>query len=251
MCAALHDRQATFCWSSIWQTGGQVLRVDYEHREPLDPHHEAQLLSLLPSLIEQQEAVLISDYGKGTCTELVVRSILTIARAANIPVLVDPIRAGDYSRYRGATLLKPTAMKPHRPPACRSHKSTMRASLHKVANDLELDQVVITLDRDGMLARDKSGQEHHLTTDIREVYDITGAGDMSFAMLGMGLAIGISLPTKRCPRQSCLGLEVQQEGVAVISRDQLVDQLQSQRKWSPASDREQLAPRRPTSQGSR
>src|SRR5262249_11374679 len=53
------------------------------------------------------DALLISDYAKGFCTPTLLRHVIDTAREFHIPVIVDPARIVDYSRYRGATLIKP------------------------------------------------------------------------------------------------------------------------------------------------
>jgi len=57
--------------------------------------------------VAQHDVVLISDYDKGVCTPSLLRVVIDAGRAAGVPVLVDPIRGTDYSRYQGATTMTP------------------------------------------------------------------------------------------------------------------------------------------------
>ena len=57
-----------------------------------------------PAALEGVDVVLLSDYAKGTLYD--VSTLIALARAKQIPVLVDP-KGENFSRYRGATLLTP------------------------------------------------------------------------------------------------------------------------------------------------
>src|SRR5688572_30787672 len=85
----------------------QILRVDSEVRDPLSAELSEQLLARVTALLPACHGLLISDYDKGVCTPRVLRAAIDSARAASLPVLVDPIRGADYGRYRGATTMTP------------------------------------------------------------------------------------------------------------------------------------------------
>ncbi len=51
------------------------------------------------------DALLIQDYGKGVCTNRLLRSLTSRARETNIPVLVDPTRSRDWYDYEGALIV--------------------------------------------------------------------------------------------------------------------------------------------------
>ncbi|MCE9547574.1 MAG: hypothetical protein K8T25_19060 [Planctomycetia bacterium] len=85
----------------------QILRVDSEVREPLSSELEAEFVRRLLSEIDRYDVVVISDYAKGVCTPKLLRQVIDAARAAGLPVVVDPVRTDDYSRYRGATTMTP------------------------------------------------------------------------------------------------------------------------------------------------
>ena len=85
----------------------QILRVDHEIRKPLDPALERELTERVVAQLGDYQAVLISDYNKGVCTPNLLQSVITAARRRKLPVIVDPAKIEDYSRYLGATLLTP------------------------------------------------------------------------------------------------------------------------------------------------
>ena len=66
-------------------------RFDFESKAPI-PGEAAEYLATCPI----GDALLIQDYGKGVCTASLVRSLLSQATAAGVPVLVDPARGRDW-----------------------------------------------------------------------------------------------------------------------------------------------------------
>ena len=204
----------------------QMLRVDREVRHPIRTEIAQQLLnSMIPRLHEFQ-AVLISDYAKGVCTAEVLRPLIAAARAAGIPVIADPAAGGDYNLYRGATGVTPNRSETQK--ATGIDVKTIDAAYQAgqvLVEKFGLDMAFVTLDRDGIVLAREDHEPVHLPTRIREVYDVTGAGDMVLAMFGLGMAAGIE-PTKLCRLANVAGgLEVEQVGVVRISRKEILTDL--------------------------
>src|SRR4029077_611377 len=65
----------------------QMIRVDYETRDPIPSSIEARLHGELPALFDWAEVVLISDYGKGLCTPTLLRALIDAARGAGVRVI--------------------------------------------------------------------------------------------------------------------------------------------------------------------
>lgn len=200
----------------------QILRVDHEIQQPLARHLEEQLFAEIEKLLPQCDGVLVSDYGKGVCTPWLLERLIAAARARRLPVLVDPLRGSDYRRYRGATLLKPNRVETSAATgiAIRSPADALAAA-ERLCELLELELAVVTLDRDGMALFERGRGGRVFPTQARAVYDITGAGDMVLAMLGAMLAGGVAPQDAIELANVAAGLEVEQEGVAVISRAEL------------------------------
>src|SRR5688572_22571338 len=77
----------------------QLLRIDAEQ----SLHACAgELGAVFARLVRQVDAAILSDYAKGTLSR--VAELIAAARAAEIPILVDP-KGTDFKRYRGAYAL--------------------------------------------------------------------------------------------------------------------------------------------------
>lgn len=204
----------------------QMLRVDREVRHPIASDIAARLLSAILPRLNEFQAILISDYAKGVCTSEVVKPVIAAARAAGLPVIVDPAAGGDYNLYRGATGVTPNRSETHKATGVdvRSIDAAYKAG-NLLVQKFGLDMAFVTLDRDGIVLARKDAEPIHLPTRIREVYDVTGAGDMVLAMFGLGMAAGIE-PTRLCRLANVAGgLEVEQVGVVRISRKEILTDL--------------------------
>ncbi len=172
--------------------------------------------------------------------------VLRAAEDRGIPVIVDPARLTDYSGYDGALVLKPNRIEAELASGIRivTPDDAIRAG-DLLCQRLGLQAAVITLDCDGMVLCQPGQPGRLFPTQTREVYDITGAGDMGLAMLGLVLAnpaphvypkpgtplpldITAALPDAVRLANVAAGLEVQRWGVAPISRDEIRAELLAQ-----------------------
>jgi D-beta-D-heptose 7-phosphate kinase/D-beta-D-heptose 1-phosphate adenosyltransferase len=143
-----------------------------------------------------------------------------------LPVIVDPAAGGDYQLYRGATGVTPNRSETQKATGVevRSIEAAYVAG-QLLVEKFGLEMAFVTLDRDGIVLARRGDQSVHLPTRVREVYDVTGAGDMVLAMFGLGMAAGIE-PTKLCRLANVAGgLEVEQVGVVRISRKEILTDL--------------------------
>ena len=195
----------------------QILRVDRESRAPLAEQIESQLIELILRVLRSCDAILISDYAKGVCTPRLLQMVVEQAREQQVPVLVDPCRGGDYSRYAGATLVAPNRIAA----ALESGQSALDMTSAVIAADqlrqrLNLEIAVITLDRDGM-AYATAEESGTIPCRPRDVCDVTGAGDMVLATLGMSRANQFPWRESLQLANTAAGLEVERFGVEPVS----------------------------------
>lgn len=200
----------------------QILRVDHETREPLPRRLEDELIRSVQASVAGYDAVLISDYGKGVCTSRLLRATIDACRFAQVPVLVDPRRTDDFSIYRGATVLKPNRTETETATGCRivRGEDAVRAG-RRLCDQFDLETAIITLDRDGMALVPRRGEAVLQATRPRAVYDITGAGDVVLAMLGVCWAGGVP-PADAVQLGNVAGsLEVERTGVCKVTLDEI------------------------------
>jgi D-beta-D-heptose 7-phosphate kinase/D-beta-D-heptose 1-phosphate adenosyltransferase len=205
----------------------QLMRVDYESRQAIPRFVESDLQRVVRQQIAQCDLVLISDYDKGVCTPSLLAQVIALAHANGKKVLADPVRGGDYRKYHGCSALTPNRLE-----AGLATGRTIRttddalAAADELRQQLDLEAAIVTLDKDGMALSHADGRRHTLPTRVRQVYDITGAGDMVMAMLGVALAAGADYEPAIRLANIAGGLEVEKVGVVPVTRAEIVADLQ-------------------------
>ncbi len=204
----------------------QMLRVDREVRTPIDAETGDRLLAAILPVLSQFQCILISDYGKGVCTPEVSQAIIQAARKLGLPVIVDPSSSGDCRNFVNATAVTPNRLETYRATG-REIRSTEDAYFagKRLCAQYSLDYAFVTMDKDGMALVMADGRCQILPTRKREVYDITGAGDMVLATIGVGAAAGVAPADLGRLANIAGGLEVEQIGVVCISREELLADL--------------------------
>ncbi|GIW84472.1 MAG: bifunctional protein HldE [Gemmataceae bacterium] len=205
----------------------QMIRVDYEERHTISQNIEYVIIQRALSLIDSADIILVSDYDKGVCTPTLLQFLISTTKKRAIPLLADPIRGGDYSKYRGCTALTPNRLEAGLAVGRTLH--TVEDALEAAAelqHRLELEAGIVTLDKDGMALAHRDGRRLHFPTRPRHVYDITGAGDMVMAALALALAAKADYETAARLANIAGGLEVERIGVSPVTRaDILADIL--------------------------
>ncbi len=204
----------------------QMLRVDYEITQPIESPLEKRLTQVISHQIRSNDIVLISDYAKGVCTPGLLENIIATAKAHKVRVLVDPNRGGDYSKYKGCSALTPNRLEAElsTQKQLNSTQVILQAG-RKLLEQYDLEASVITLDKDGMGLVHRDGTAKIIPTRPRQVYDITGAGDMVLSVLGMALACGADYEKGIALANIAGGLEVEKIGVSTVTRDEILRDL--------------------------
>lgn len=204
----------------------QMLRIDREVRTPVSGDFLKELIGAVLACLDDYQAVLISDYAKGVCTPEIVQPLIARARELGIPVIADPPGSGDCSLYRGVTAITPNRLETSRA-VDRSIQTTEDAFAagDELCERLDLDYIFVTLDSAGIAVTHRDGRHEMLTTRKREVCDITGAGDMVLATIGVGAAAGLAPADLARLANVAGGLEVEQIGVVTISREEILSDL--------------------------
>ncbi len=172
------------------------------------------LLEMLTESLQGAGAVVLSDYGKGTLTD--VEGLIDVCRKAGIPALVDP-KGREFGKYRGAALLTPNQGEFEAVAgACKTNADLVRYG-ERMIDELELDALLITRSEKGMLLLESGSKPLFLSTQAREVYDVTGAGDTVIATLAGVLASGQDLASAAALANVAAGLVVRKIGVATVT----------------------------------
>lgn len=201
-------------------SGQQILRVDREETHPI--RDEDLLVERFASRLKHTDLVIVSDYAKGVLTDSVLQRIIPMAREQGVKLIVDP-KGRNYDKYRGATTLTPNLLEARlfSGEALKNDEERRAVGLAAIER-LELDALIITLGKDGMFAVEKDGHWFRVRSRVRNVFDVTGAGDTSIATIGLVLAAGHPLEPAMSLANRAGGVVVGKVGAVPITRDELL-----------------------------
>ena len=198
----------------------QLIRLDFE--DGFADEHVAGLPARLTQVADQAGAIVLSDYGKGTLSQ--IQQLIAAAKQAGKPVLIDP-KGTDFERYRGATLLTPN-MNEFEAVVGKCHNDAeIEAKGLLLLQSLDLDALLITRSERGMTLLQNNQAPLHLPTQAREVFDVTGAGDTVISVLATSLAAGESLAHATALANLAAGIVVSKLGTATVSPQELREAL--------------------------
>jgi D-beta-D-heptose 7-phosphate kinase/D-beta-D-heptose 1-phosphate adenosyltransferase len=204
----------------VTERNQQVARVDYEDETEIGAAIESQVLDRVRAQADVAQALLVSDYLKGTITHGVMAGLIRL-RSAVVPLLVDPkIPHLDY--YRGATLVTPNALEAE---AATYRRIVSDEDARAAAADLRAtvgcDAALITRGEHGMWLS-SAGAEGGIPAAAREVSDVTGAGDTVVAVLALALAARATLSEAAILANHAAGIVVGRFGPATVNGDELL-----------------------------
>lgn len=203
-------------------SGQQLMRVDYETPAPLSENLQASFALQLPLLLEGVSVVAISDYAKGFLTPGLLKTLIEAAKSQDIPIIVDP-KGKDFTRYEGATLLKPNLMEAYQATTL-THEATLEEVAEQIFRMVNIENLMVTRSQHGIALFKPSSARQDFPARVHEVKDVTGAGDTVLAVLTAAVANGYTLEEATQLANVAAGLAIERIGCARISREELASQ---------------------------
>ena len=199
-----------------------------------------EILKFVENNLDDFDAVIIEDYGKGVINTELLEKLIVFARRCKKIITVDP-KEENFQYYRGVTSITPNRKELEN--AIRNLKIRDTTNQFKVNNDrlftdkdidlaarqilryLELESLLVTLGEHGMQLFEKSGRITHIPTVAQEVFDVSGAGDTVISTFTLGLCCGGSLLEAAHLANYAAGIVVGKVGTAVTTRKELSERL--------------------------
>lgn len=216
------NRRPTTLKARVIAAHQQVVRIDEESEQPASAEEEALLLDRIEKLMPECKVIIFEDYDKGTITPRIIEAVVTKAKAAHIPVVVDP-KKRNFLHYQGVTLFKPNlkelreGLKVEIDPKDRN--SVIRA-VEMVKAKLGAAGIMLTLSEYGVFI-DFEGKQISIPAHQREIADVSGAGDTVISIAAV--CVALQLPAERIVALSNLGggLVCQHVGVVPVNKAEL------------------------------
>ncbi|PIV39271.1 MAG: D-glycero-beta-D-manno-heptose-7-phosphate kinase [Candidatus Omnitrophica bacterium CG02_land_8_20_14_3_00__42_8] len=203
----------------------QVVRIDREKVEGISAGILDKIIFYIKDIIDEMDAIVIEDYGKGVISARLLKKILTIAKKKKKIITVDP-KEEHFSYYNGVTAITPNH---HEAAQAVGMKIKDNESILKIGRvllkKLKCEGVLVTLGENGMQLFQKSGAITHIPTVAQEVYDVSGAGDTVISVFTLALALGINMKDAAYISNIAAGIVVGKVGIAVITQEELLARI--------------------------
>lgn len=205
----------------------QVVRVDKEPEGGPNAHLQRELILAAREYARASDAMLISDYGYGSATPVIVNGIRDKAKLEGMPVCLD-------SRYRMAEFSGVTAATPNEPEVeellgihAGQDWGQLTAAGELLMSRMKLDSLLITRGSDGMVVFERG----HKPVDIPiygsdQVADVTGAGDTVIAVFTAALAAGATPEEAAHLANYAGGCVVMKRGTATVPAHELLRMIE-------------------------
>ena len=210
----------------------QMVRLDFEEVTPLNDEETAELATWLDGCISAGlDGIILSDYKKGVLTEKVASQIIETAKAAHIPVLVDP-KGKDWTKYEGADFVTPN-MKELSECIGRdvaNEGAAVVAAATALLSQYDFKNLMVTRSEKGITVINKDGKVWNNPATAQEVFDVSGAGDTVAAAFLSAIAGHLSIRTGLQIANAAAGIVVRKVGTYPIHRSEMI-KLWSE--WQP------------------
>lgn len=220
----LHDRPTTLKVRIIGNNQQQILRVDREDKRLLPEEMAGSLLNAAIDQIQSFDAVVIQDYDKGFLNPQLAQMLIAASRKHNIPVLVDP-KFRNFFSYAGVFLFKPNLKELCEGMGVRLDKNDLPAiadTVLRLREKMPHDNTLVTLSENGMLYVNPQGTSTHIPARMRDITDVSGAGDTVISVVALGIAAGYSPLKASMIANLAGGLVCEEVGVVPIKPERLV-----------------------------
>lgn len=203
----------------------QVVRIDKEKIDTLSDALISRIVSHAKELIDNIDAIIIEDYGKGVITPKLLKHIVPLAKTRKKIVSVDP-KEERLKYYQGITLITPNHHEASNAVGFEiKDNATLKKAGEMMLKKFKCKIALITLGENGMAVFQKDNLVKHIPTVAQEVFDVSGAGDTVIACYTLALAAGAN-PVEAAHISNCAaGIVVGKLGIAVVTPAELINRI--------------------------
>ncbi len=205
-----------------------LLRIDSEDTDFLAEADAERLTAIIQKLLPKANVVVFEDYDKGVISPDLISEVVSSCQDHGIPTAVDP-KVRNFLAYRGVTLFKPNlkelreglgiAIKPN-------DIQSLNNAVALLKSKLGISGALITLSEHGMYL-DLDGYQQRIKAHLRNIADVSGAGDTVIAVAALCLAVNVAPPLLLELSNLSGGLVCEHVGVVPINKEDLLQEAQT------------------------
>ncbi len=220
----LKPERMTTVKTRIISGGKQISRIDEEISTPVDELTESQIFEHVKKLTENNtiDIILFVDYDKGVITQGLIEKVIALAKQKNIPIAADP-KVRNFNHYIGIDLFKPNFKEfvdGLHLPVEKTELQKIKEAAERFKKQQQIGLMFITLSENGVFISNGITQ-NHFPAEVRDIADVSGAGDTVFAVASLCLAAGLSPRFMAMISNLAGGLVCEKSGVVPIEKERL------------------------------
>ena len=203
----------------------QMMRLDFEETDSIAENAEQELKSFIDKILDNGvNAVIISDYGKGMCTEELCQYAIKKSKEKSMPILVDP-KGNKWEKYRGASYITPNVKEAGEVLGQKLPNETdsLRDAAKEIKEKYAVNSVMITRSEKGISIFGDT--EITIPTVAQEVFDVSGAGDTVISGFATGIGMKMEITAALEMANFAAGVEVRKAGTYAVSSQEIIKMI--------------------------
>ncbi|RUT79347.1 bifunctional heptose 7-phosphate kinase/heptose 1-phosphate adenyltransferase [Ancylomarina longa] len=221
------DHRRTTVKTRFISDNQHLIRVDEENTHELEKAIETEFILQIKNLLEKEQihAIIFEDYDKGVITRRLIEEITNSANKLKIPVLVDP-KKKHYADYKNVSLFKPNFKEFVEGSKLDLEKGDIEALYREAKhfqNKMGIEKLLITLSELGVFISNNKSYEH-IPAVVREIADVSGAGDTVISVATLCLAAGMKSKDIAAMSNLAGGIVCEIPVVVPIDKNQLLQE---------------------------
>lgn len=208
----------------------QMLRVDEEVDYYINRIEERELLKRINDIVSTKsiDAIIFEDYDKGCISPQIIKMVVKLAKKNDIIITVDP-KKRNFDSFSNLTLLKPNFKELKEGLGIEIESGdipAIRDAAMQLLRKNSLDIIMVTLSEHGILICERRLQTH-IPAIVRNIADVSGAGDTVISVLTLALAAGVNPVDAAKLSNLAGGIVCEAVGVVPIDCDRLKEESKS------------------------
>ena len=211
----------------IMGNSSQMLRIDEENSHPLTSKEEKMFLTRIQEILADEDihVIIFQDYDKGSITPAIIKYVTKWAQEHCVPVVVDP-KKRNFLRYHDVTLFKPNLKEMTEGLGIKVDAGdidSIQKGIKKLHDVLHPQMTMVTLSEHGIAIQE---QNHfaHFPAHLRNITDVSGAGDTVISVAALCVACGIHPDEIAQLANLAGGLVCEHIGVSPINKEHFLQE---------------------------
>lgn len=209
----------------------QMLRVDEETTQNLEKDDCQNLYNTIEHILENEDidAVIFEDYDKGVVSKELIEKVIFKTQILDIPVMVDP-KKDNFQFYDKTTIFKPNLkelVEGTHAEVDVKNINELQQVVEQFIRKHQIEIVVTTLSERGVMVSWQDEDEYsinhkHIPAHIRNIADVSGAGDTVVSVLALCHASGLNPVQTASIANIAGGLVCEEVGVVPINKEKFL-----------------------------